>query len=101
MSGPIWSFLDNERIEKLHEQKPLPGERSSKGQGYAPMMGERHEKRHDPAPTLGQHNEYLLGEVLGYPNDRMQELAAKQIIGKVPLEGADMGGVRRVQREAR
>ncbi|MDA0768725.1 MAG: CoA transferase [Chloroflexi bacterium] len=76
MSGPIWKFLGN----------------SDKG---------RFEKRHEHAPTLGEHNEYLLGEVLGYPDERMRELESKQVIGTIPLEGADMGGVRRVQREAR
>ncbi|MCH8869888.1 MAG: CoA transferase [Chloroflexi bacterium] len=73
MSGPIWSFPGDGQELKLH--------------GHA--------------PTLGEHNEYLLGEVLGYSDERIRELESKQVIGTVPLEGADMGGVRRVQREAR
>ena len=56
------------------------------------------EKRHDPAPSLGGHNSYLLGEVLGYSEDALSSLEEKQVIGTVPLEGADMGGVRRMQR---
>lgn len=84
MSGPIWSFLDYER-----------------SQNYIEHGASRREKRHEHAPLLGEHNAYLLGEVLGYSDERMQELEKRQVIGTVPLEGADMGGVRRVQRESR
>ncbi len=48
-----------------------------------------------PAPTLGQHNADILGELLGLSEDYLKELAARDIIGTTPLEGADMGGVRR------
>jgi len=84
MSGPIWSFLDYEHSQASIEHEPI-----------------QREKRHEHAPLLGEHNAYLLGEVLGYSDERMQELEERQVIGTVPLEGADMGGVRRVQRESR
>jgi crotonobetainyl-CoA:carnitine CoA-transferase CaiB-like acyl-CoA transferase len=54
--------------------------------------------RHEPAPGLGQHNNQVLEEVLGFTADKMQSLERENIIGTVPLEGSDMGGVRRVQR---
>ncbi|MDP6453018.1 MAG: CoA transferase [SAR202 cluster bacterium] len=54
--------------------------------------------RHEPAPGLGQHNNQVLEEVLGFTADKMKSLERENIIGTVPLEGSDMGGVRRVQR---
>ena len=51
-----------------------------------------------PAPCLGEHNEYILGQVLGIPDEALQRLEADNVIGTVPLEGADMGGVRRAAR---
>jgi crotonobetainyl-CoA:carnitine CoA-transferase CaiB-like acyl-CoA transferase len=56
------------------------------------------EPRHEPAPCLGQHNGYVLGEVLGYSEAALRDVEAEKIIGTVPLEGADMGGVRRARR---
>ena len=55
----------------------------------------RPEKRHDPAPGLGQHNNYVLGDLAGLSDERLAELEAGRIIGEIPLDGADMGGVRR------
>ena len=54
--------------------------------------------RHEPAPSLGQHNNQVLEEVLGFTSDEMQSLEQTKVVGTVPLEGSDMGGVRRVQR---
>ena len=71
LSGPIWKLSD----------APEP----------APM----------PAPCLGEHNGYVLGEVLGLSDDTLQQLEREHVIGSVPLEGADMGGVRRAARERR
>ena len=51
-----------------------------------------------PAPCLGEHNSYVLGQVLGLPADVLKELEDRGVTGTVPLEGADMGGVRRFQR---
>ena len=58
------------------------------------------EPLHAPAPCLGEHNEYVLGQILGFQGPRLDELEAADIIGTVPLEGSDMGGVRRVRRQA-
>jgi crotonobetainyl-CoA:carnitine CoA-transferase CaiB-like acyl-CoA transferase len=55
---------------------------------------------HGPAPCLGEHNGYVLGQVLGIPEAELDGLEAEQVIGTVPLEGSDMGGVRRVRRQA-
>ena len=60
---------------------------------------ERLPDRHEPAPGLGQHNEYLLADLLGHTAGYLRELERANIIGTVPLEGADMGGVRRFARE--
>ncbi len=51
-----------------------------------------------PAPCLGEHNADILAEVLGYPGSRMAELEREHVIGTVPLQGSDMGGVRRAAR---
>ena len=51
---------------------------------------------HNPAPCLGQDNSYVLKEVLGYGNDKINQFEADEIIGTVPLPGSDMGGSRRV-----
>jgi len=58
-------------------------------------MANRSEIRHDPAPGLGEHNELILGDLLGMSHSRLAELEANRTIGTTPLEGADMGGVRR------
>ncbi len=58
-------------------------------------MANRCEVRHEPAPGLGEHNELALGDLLGLSHSALVELEATQVIGSVPLEGADMGGVRR------
>ena len=60
-------------------------------------MHNRSEVRHDPAPGLGEHNEDVLGDLVGLSHSRMVELEATQIIGTIPLDGADMGGVRRAR----
>ena len=58
-------------------------------------MANRPEPRHDPTPGLGEHNDWALGELLGVSDGTLVELELQNIIGTVPLEGADMGGVRR------
>ena len=50
-----------------------------------------------PAPCLGEHNSYVLGRVLGLGEDVLRRLEDEEVIGTVPLEGADMGGVRRAR----
>ncbi|MBI4233860.1 MAG: CoA transferase [Chloroflexi bacterium] len=51
-----------------------------------------------PPPCLGEHNGYILSELLGLTGADLQELEAQQVIGTIPLEGSDTGGVRRAQR---
>ena len=81
MSGPVWATLSHtDRNATLEDAPRLPD-------------------RHEPAPTLGQHNEYLLRDLLGYAADTLQDLERASVIGTVPIEGADMGGVRRFARE--
>ena len=65
LSGPIWKFPGSSEQTQL------------------------------PAPCLGEHNSYILGEVLGLTEDALVKLEREHVIGTVPLEGADMGGVRR------
>jgi crotonobetainyl-CoA:carnitine CoA-transferase CaiB-like acyl-CoA transferase len=50
---------------------------------------------HRPAPCLGEHNSYVLGQVLGLSDAVLGSLEDENVIGTVPLEGSDMGGVRR------
>ena len=81
MSGPVWSTLSHTAPDSSLEDAPrLPD-------------------RHDPAPGLGEHNHYLLGDLLCYGADTLHDLESASIIGTVPIEGADMGGVRRFARE--
>ena len=42
-----------------------------------------------PPPRLGEHNEYVLGTILGMPNKDIRALEEEQIIGTIPLPGAD------------
>lgn len=58
-------------------------------------MANRSNARHEPTPGLGEHNDWALGELLGVQDGTLVELELQNIIGTVPLEGADMGGVRR------
>ena len=50
---------------------------------------------HGPAPCLGEHNDEVFGELLGMGAAELIDLELSQVIGTVPLDGADMGGVRR------
>lgn len=81
MSGPVWATL------------------SHTNRDAAPEDASRLPDRHEPAPLLGEHNEYLLSDLLGYTADALQEMERASVIGTVPIEGADMGGVRRFARE--
>jgi len=38
-----------------------------------------------PAPLLGQHNHYVLGEILGIPDEELRRLEEQKIIGTVPV----------------
>lgn len=81
MSGPVWATLSQTARDAVLEDTPrLPD-------------------RHEPAPGLGQHNDYLLSDLLGYSADTLHDLERDSVIGTVPIEGADMGGVRRFARE--
>ena len=62
-------------------------------------MFNRSEVRHEPAPGLGQHNALVLGDLLGFSEDRLDMLDLARVIGTVPLPGSDMGGVRRSERQ--
>ncbi len=63
-------------------------------------MSGQSEPRHEPAPCLGEHNSYVMREVLGLSDAAYANLEQEQVIGDTPLEGSDMGGVRRVQRQS-
>ena len=81
MSGPVWATLSHtDRDTALEDAPRLPD-------------------LHEPAPTLGQHNEYLLSDLLGYTADTLKDMEQASVIGTIPIEGADMGGVRRFARE--
>jgi len=41
------------------------------------------------APALGEHNEYVFRELLGMTTEEIAELEGEQIIGSIPLPGAD------------
>ena len=60
-------------------------------------MANRPEVRHGPAPGLGQHNREVLGDLVGISAKALDEMEREQVIGTVPLPGADMGGVRRAR----
>ena len=58
-------------------------------------LSDSREQAQKPAPCLGEHNSYILRDVLGFSDATLASLENEQIIGTVPLEGSDMGGVRR------
>ena len=64
-------------------------------------MANRSDIRHEPTPGLGEHNGWALGDLLGTPDGRLLELEMQNVIGSTPLEGADMGGVRRAAERRR
>jgi crotonobetainyl-CoA:carnitine CoA-transferase CaiB-like acyl-CoA transferase len=41
-----------------------------------------------PAPLLGEHNDYVLRELLGMPDDELRALASEDVIGTAPLSQA-------------
>ena len=43
----------------------------------------------EPAPCLGQHNEYVLKEVLGYSEEEIEDLKARDVIGTEPFDTED------------
>ena len=55
---------------------------------------------HNPSPCLGQHNDYVLGDILGYTQKELDALASDKVIGTVPLPGSDLGGSRRASMES-
>lgn len=85
MSGPLWSFLS-------HTPQGTDGDGASQPVHREPSL-------HDAAPLLGEHNARILGDLLGYADATLERLEQESVIGTVPLEGADMGGVRRMMRE--
>ena len=96
MSGPVWSFLSG--AGDAAADGNAAGGRALDGQaGDVPLA--RVPDRHEPAPGLGEHNERLLGGLLGRSGAELARLEADDVIGQTPLEGADMGGVRRARRE--
>ena len=54
-------------------------------------------QQQEPAPCLGEHNSYVLEDILGISSSHLRTLEKEQVIGTVPLEGSDLGGVRRVK----
>ena len=54
---------------------------------------------HNPSPTLGQHNNYILEDILGYSKSKIELMEEMEIIGTIPLPGADLGGSRRAAKE--
>lgn len=50
-----------------------------------------------PAPQLGEHNNYILQDLLGYQNSKIEDLSINNVIGTRPLFGSDMGGSRRIK----
>jgi len=56
--------------------------------------------KHHPSPCLGEHNNYVLGDVLGYPPEKIRLLESKAIIGTEPLLGSDLGGSHRAPKES-
>ena len=70
--------------------------------GIYPMSGpifrfqsDKTEPKHMPSPCLGQHNDYILGELMGYSDHKISVLEKTEVIGNKPLTGSDMGGSRR------
>ena len=70
--------------------------------GIYPMSGpifrfqsDKTEPKHMPSPCLGQHNDYILGELMGYSDHKISVLENTEVIGNKPLIGSDLGGSRR------
>lgn len=55
--------------------------------GYRMSNTPGHILRH--APWLGEHNDYILGTILGLSREKIEALETDQLIGTIPLPGAD------------
>jgi benzylsuccinate CoA-transferase BbsF subunit len=88
------------RVEQVHDNPQLKargyyemvthpevGTHLYRNVGYRMSETPGHILRHPPC--LGEHNEYVLGTILGMSQEEIAELEREQIIGTVPLPGAD------------
>jgi crotonobetainyl-CoA:carnitine CoA-transferase CaiB-like acyl-CoA transferase len=63
---------------------------------HAWLMSKTPRKLESPTPCLGEHNDYVYGTLLGMSREEIEELEKQQIIGIIPLPGADGMGPRAV-----
>jgi crotonobetainyl-CoA:carnitine CoA-transferase CaiB-like acyl-CoA transferase len=88
------------RVEQVHDNPQLKargfyeevdhpdtGTHLYRNVGYRMSKTPGHVLRHPP--YLGEHNEYVLGTILGMSGEEIEALEADQLVGKVPLPGAD------------
>ncbi|MBW2091702.1 MAG: CoA transferase [Deltaproteobacteria bacterium] len=61
---------------------------------HAWLMSETPRKLKGPSPCLGEHNDLVYGGILGMSREEIEELEREQIIGVIPLPGADGMGER-------
>ncbi len=88
------------RVEQVHDNPQLKargfyeevshpdtGTYLHRNVGYRMSNTPGHILRH--APWLGEHNDYILGTILGMSREKIEALETGQLIGTIPLPGAD------------
>lgn len=88
------------RVEQVHDNPQLKargfyeevshpdtGTYLHRNVGYRMSNTPGHILRH--APWLGEHNDYILGTILGMSREEIETLETGQLIGTIPLPGAD------------
>ena len=61
---------------------------------HAWLMSKTPRRLERPSPCLGEHNDYVYGTLLGMSEEEIRELEKENIIGIIPLPGADGMGPR-------
>jgi crotonobetainyl-CoA:carnitine CoA-transferase CaiB-like acyl-CoA transferase len=93
-SGPVLAMPDvlvepQHRARGLYQTVTHPETLPYLEPNHAWLMSETPRKLERPSPCLGEHNDYVYGVMLGMSREEIEELEKEQIIGTIPLPGAD------------
>jgi len=93
-SAPVLAMPDTltepqHRARGLYETVAHPETFPYLEPNHAWLMSETPRKLERPSPCLGEHNDYVYGVMLGMSDEEIEELEKEQIIGIIPLPGAD------------
>jgi len=98
-SGPVLTMPDvltepQHRARGLYQTVIHPETLPYLEPNHAWLMSKTPRKLERPSPCLGEHNDYIYSEILGMSREEIEELEQAQVIGFIPLPGADGMGPR-------